>query len=171
MKIQVDDYKFYRHTNFMDKSYKEKYISDIDKVILDGHVASNNVPPLQTKTDLYDHVKFLNRWIELQIKIKTIIEENIGKVQLTESWANISREDNRFSFHTHKRDITAVYYLKNNYTNYGTQIDDKVIIPGLENSVLIFDGKINHSIINMPFELAVHPHNNRYSVVFDYDTI
>ena len=25
--------------------------------------------------------------------------------------------------------------------------------------------------INMPFELAVHPHNIRYSVVFDYDTI
>ena len=70
-----------------------------------------------------------------------------------------------------RKDKTAVYYLKNNYTNYGTQIDDKVIIPGLENSVLIFDGKINHSIINMPFELAVHPHNNRYSVVFDYDTI
>ena len=171
MKIQVNDYTFYRHTNFMDKSYKEKYISDIDKVISDGYVASNNQPPLQTKTDLYDQVKHYNRWIELQIKIKTIIEENIGKVQLTESWANISREDNRFSFHTHKRDITAVYYLKNNYTNYGTQIDDKVIIPGLENSVLIFDGKINHSIINMPFELAVHPHNNRYSVVFDYDTI
>ena len=104
-------------------------------------------------------------------EIKDIIEENIGKVKLTESWANISREDNRYGFHTHKRDITAVYYLKNNYTNYGTQIDDKVIIPGLENSVLIFDGKINHSIINMPFELAVHPHNNRYSVVFDYDTI
>ena len=171
MKIQVNDYTFYRHTNFMDSTYKEKYIADIDKVILDGHVASDNVPPLQTKTDLYNHVKVYNRWIELQEKIKKIIEENIGKVQLTESWANISREDNRYGFHTHKRDITAVYYLKNNYTNYGTQIDDKVFIPGLENSVLIFDGKINHSIINMPFELAVHPHNNRYSVVFDYDTI
>ena len=171
MKIQVNDYTFYRHTNFMDSTYKEKYIADIDKVILDGHVASDNVPPLQTKTDLYNHVKVYNRQIELQEKIKKIIEENIGKVQLTESWAIISREDNRYGFHTHKRDITAVYYLKNNYTNYGTQIDDKVIIPGLENSVLIFDGKINHSIINMPFELAVHPHNNRYSVVFDYDTI
>jgi len=171
MKIQVNDYTFYRHTNFMDSTYKEKYISDIDKVILDGHVASDKVPPLQTKTDLYTHVKVYSRWVELQEKIKDIIEENIGKVKLTESWANISREDNRYGFHTHKRDITAVYYLKNNYTNYGTQIDDKVIIPGLENSVLIFDGKINHSIINMPFELAVHPHNNRYSVVFDYDTI
>tara|TARA_E500000318_G_C3568572_1_gene216777 strand:+ start:5770 stop:6285 length:516 start_codon:yes stop_codon:yes gene_type:complete len=171
MKIQVNDYTFYRHTNFMDSTYKEKYIADIDKVISDGHVASDNVPPLQTKTDLYDHVKVYNRWIELQEKIKNIVQENIGMVKLTESWANISREDNRYGFHTHKRDITAVYYLKNNYTNYGTQIDDKVIIPGLENSVLIFDGKINHSIINMPFELAVHPHNNRYSVVFDYDTI
>jgi len=155
----------------MDSTYKEKYIADIDKVISDGHVASDNVPPLQTKTDLYDHVKVYNRWVELQEKIKNIVQENIGMVKLTESWANISREDNRYGFHTHKRDITAVYYLKNNYTNYGTQIDDKVIIPGLENSVLIFDGKINHSIINMPFELAVHPHNNRYSVVFDYDTI
>ena len=171
MKIQVNDYTFYRHTNFMDNTYKEKYIADIDNVILNGHVASDNVPPLQTKTDLYTHVKVYSRWVELQEKIKDIIEENIGKVKLTESWANISREDNRYGFHTHKRDITAVYYLKNNYTNYGTQIDDKVIIPGLENSVLIFDGKINHSIINMPFELAVHPHNNRYSVVFDYDTI
>ena len=171
MKIQVNDYTFYRHTNFMDSTYKEKYIADIDKVISDGHVASDNVPPLQTKTDLYDHVKVYNRWVELQEKIKNIVQENIGMVKLTESWANISREDNRYGFHTHKRDITAVYYLKNNYTNYGTQIDDKVIIPGLENSVLIFDGKINHSIINMPFELAVHPHNNRYSVVFDYDTI
>ena len=171
MKIQVNDYTFYRHTNFMDSTYKEKYIADIDKVISDGHVASDNVPPLQTKTDLYDHVKVYNRWVELQEKIKNIVQENIGMVKLTESWANISREDNRYGFHTHKRDITAVYYLKNNYTNYGTQIDDKVIIPGLENSVLIFDGKINHSIINMPFELAVHPYNNRYSVVFDYDTI
>ena len=52
MKIQVNDYTFYRHTNFMDNTYKEKYIADIDNVILNGHVASDNVPPLQTKTEV-----------------------------------------------------------------------------------------------------------------------
>ena len=43
------------------------------------------------------------------------------------------------------------------------------IIPGVEDSLLIFDGKIRHQLCNMPFELAVHPHNHRYSIVFDFN--
>lgn len=38
----------------------------------------------------------------------------------------------------------------------------------IENSLLFFNGKIRHSITNLPFELAVHPHNHRYSIVFDF---
>ena len=47
---------------------------------------------------------------------------------LQESWANKSDEKNEFDFHTHKRDITVVYYAKNNYPVFGTNIDEQVII-------------------------------------------
>ena len=29
--------------------------------------------------------------------------------------------------------------------------------------------KIRHQLCNMPFELAVHPQNHRYSIVFDFN--
>ena len=63
----------------------------------------------------------------------------------------------------------AVETYKSNYPEFGTNIDEQVIIPGVEDSLLIFDGKIRHQLCNMPFELAVHPQNHRYSIVFDFN--
>mgnify|MGYP001338714171 CR=1 FL=1 len=97
------------------------------------------------------------------------VDDYVRDFNLKESWANKAVENSAFGFHTHDRDITVVYYAKNNYPEFGTNIDEQVIIPGVEDSLLIFDGKIRHQLCNMPFELAVHPHNHRYSIVFDFN--
>ena len=43
------------------------------------------------------------------------------------------------------------------------------MIPAVNDSLLIFKPDIEHRLTNMPFELAVHPHNHRYSIVFDFN--
>ena len=64
-------------------------------------------------------------------------------------------------------EVTAVYYLKNNLSCFGTIIEDSVIIPGEENSLLIFDPKIKHSIVNTPNNIYKNI-GPRYSIVFDF---
>ena len=82
-------------------------------------------------------------------------------------WANVSKEDNSYDLHTHKTDITSVYYLQNKYPEYGTNIEDNIVVNGFENSLVVFDGSIKHGIVNMPIELAKN--NYRYSIVIDYN--
>jgi len=38
---------------------------------------------------------------------------------------------------------------------------------GVEKSILLFDGKINHGIVNMPYETAIK--NRRISLVCDFN--
>ena len=115
-------------------------------------------------------MKNKTHWSDLYKKIRhSLMRHYTKEFTLQESWANKAVENSAFGFHTHDRDITCVYYVKNNYPEFGTNIDEQVIIPGVEDSLLIFDGKIRHQLCNMPFELAVHPHNHRYSIVFDFN--
>ena len=148
---------------------KKNLIPDIEDE-LKVNRATDAVPPHQTKTDLYERMKGRKHWDDLYKKIQhTLLRHYTKEFVLEKSWANKSDEKNQFGFHTHHQDITVVYYLKNNYPEFGTNIDEQVIIPGVEDSLLIFDGKIKHKLCNMPFELAVHPHNHRYSLVFDFN--
>ena len=59
------------------------------------------------------------------------------------------------------------YYLQNKYPEYGTNIDNKCILPAVENTCMIMNGKIPHSIVNMPKEVAEI--NKRYSIVINYN--
>ena len=179
-RLKVNNYVFYRELEVSKEEIrydswragsfnKENLIKDIEEEFrVNG--ASDKVPPFQTKVNLYERMKDKTHWSDLYKKIRhTLMRHYTKEFTLQESWANKAVENSAFGFHTHDRDITCVYYVKNNYPEFGTNIDEQVIIPGVEDSLLIFDGKIRHQLCNMPFELAVHPHNHRYSIVFDFN--
>jgi hypothetical protein len=169
--LEVNGEKFYRFFDVCPLLYKEKFISDANRLINEGYEASNNIPPVQTLNRTYqDKTKGLEHWDFLFNYINEKLEIAFNKnFYLTHSWINISKENNRYGMHTHPTDLTCVYYVKNNYPEYGTNIDDKFIVPFVENSLLFFNGKIRHSITNLPYELAIHPHNHRYTIVFDFN--
>jgi len=144
-------------------------IPDIDQELIDNP-ASESVPKYQTKTGLYGRMKGRKHWDDLFRKVcHSLMRIYTKPMTLVESWANLAKENSNFGLHNHYSDLTVVYYLKCNYPEYGTNIDNKVVIPAINDSLLIFNGKIKHQLMNMPFELAVHPHNHRYSLVFDFN--
>lgn len=144
--------------------------NDIDQEIENNNVATT-VPPIQTNNHIFEKNSHKIYWNNLnKFFIDTINKHYRKDVKLQASWANKSDESNCYGMHNHENiDLTCVYYLKSNKFEYGTNINDQIIIPFIENSSMIFDGKINHSIINMPYEIAHQKQNHRYTIVFDYN--
>ena len=170
MILEIDHDRFYRDFDVCPAGYKQKFISDTHQVIDEGYDAKD-VPPLQTLNAVYqEKMQGIHHWDYLVNFIQEKISEYTGKEsELLYSWINISMENNSYNMHTHNDvDLTCVYYLKGNFFEYGTNINNKIIIPFIENSLLMFDGKIQHSIVNMPKQLASQEENHRYSMVFDF---
>jgi hypothetical protein len=168
MIISIDNNNFYRKNNILEKDEKEKILQDVDYEL--KHNPCNEVPSYQTYSDLYFKYKNTSHWSKLYKTILFSIKEKIeGDYTLHKAWANLSKENNNFQFHIHDVDLTCVYYLKNKYPEYGTKLENNIIIEAIENSILFFNGGIPHSITNMPSEIAKN--NSRYSVVFDFKKI
>ena len=149
---------------------QEAFIKDIEQDLIDNP-AADYLPKYQTHAQMYQRMKGRKHWDDLFHKIKhSLLRYYTKEFELMKSWANIAKENSDFGDHVHTYDITVVYYLKCDLNEYGTYITDEgVMIPAINDSLLIFSGGIKHRLTNMPFELAVHPHNHRYSIVFDFN--
>ena len=149
---------------------QEDLIKDIDKDIIENP-AEPHIPPHQTHAQLFERMKGRKHWDDLYHKVKhTLMRYYTKEFTLMKSWANVSKEDNQFGNHTHSFDLTVVYYLKCTMPVYGTYIvPENVMIPAVNDSLLIFNGQIMHRLQNMPYEIAIHPHNHRYSIVYDFN--
>jgi len=173
-KIKIENKYFYREIGFCTENQRKSLLKDVIKILDDDIKRKdfdiNTIMPYQTRNNLYDIVKNKKYWLHfynrLYRKLYNIYQKEF---QLKQSWANLSKENNKFIFHRHEFDITCVYHLKNNNPEYGTNIENKVIIPAIENSLVIFKGNISHSICNMPKQIAKYKKNHRYSIVFDFD--
>jgi len=180
-RIKINDSVFYREPDISQEEIgypdgwrkgnwkQEDFIKDIEQDLLENP-AADYIPKYQTHAQMYQRMIGRKHWDDLFHKIKhSLLRYYTKEFTIWKSWANKAMDNSAFGFHTHDRDITVVYYVKNNYPEFGTNIDEQVIIPGIEDSLLIFDGKIRHQLCNMPFELSVHPQNHRYSIVFDFN--
>ena len=148
---------------------QENLIKDIEQEI-EENPASNNVPKYQTNSNLYSKMRGKKHWDDLFRKVcHSLMRIYTKPYVLVKSWANIARSNSNYGFHTHIQDLTIVYYLKCNYPEYGTNIENKVIIPAINDSFLIFNGNISHALSNQPYEVAINPNNDRYSIVFDFN--
>ena len=180
-RIKINDCIFYREPNISQEEIgypdgwrkgdwkQEDFIRDIEQDLIDNP-APDHIPKYQTHAQMYQRMKGRKHWDDLFYKIKhSLLRYYTKEYTLFKSWANVSRENSEFSGHTHPCDLTVVYYLKCDLPEYGTFImNEGVMMPAVNDSILIFNPEIEHLLTNMPYELAVHPQYHRYSIVFDF---
>ena len=171
--IKINDNIFYRTLGFCDENQRNLIFKDVMKAMdedIEKNLKTNFDSPHQTDNDLFERFKKKKHWKQFYNNLSNRLYNIYKKdLKLKECWANLSKENNNYKFHKHFRDITCVYHLKNNFYEYGTNIENRVIIPAIENSLVIFKGNISHSICNMPKQIAKYKKNYRYSIVFDFD--
>ena len=166
-KLVLDGKGFMIFENVLSEQDRKACFDDIKSLVSGGYVA-NGVPPLQTPPDLYSRVRNFVHWNNLYNFMKSSLQLNL---QLVSSWANLTVENGTYGMHKHETDLTFCYFVRSEHPTYGTNIEDKFIIPSVENSMVIFNGDIEHSIINMPNELIPKNDYNRCSIVFDFNII
>jgi hypothetical protein len=166
-KLVLDDKGFMIFENVLSEQDREACFNDVKELVSQGYV-SDNVPPLQTPSVLYSRVKHFAHWENLYNYMKTCMQLNL---ELKMSWANLTVENGTYGMHEHKSDLTFCYFARSEHPVYGTNIEDKFILPAVENSMVVFNGKIRHSISNMPNELVPKNDYNRCSIVFDFNII
>ena len=157
---------FFKFNDLLEKSIIEKLKDDIDYQIKNN--LCDSVPLYQTYNNLHKIYESSIPWQFFINKINSCVSQITDKnLWLIMCWANVSKENNNFTMHKHKTDFTAVYFLQNSYPEYGTCIQNNIVVKAFENSLIVFDGKLEHSIVNMPEKLAQD--NYRYSIVIDYN--
>lgn len=163
----LDGNRFMIFENVLSDQERLACFHDIKSLVSQGYV-SDNVPPLQTPPSLYDRVKHLSHWNKLYVYMKTCMQLNL---ELDRSWANLTVENGTYGMHAHKSDLTFCYFVRSDHPEYGTNVEDKFILPAVENSMTVFNGRILHTISNMPNELVPKNDCNRCSIVFDFNIV
>jgi len=181
-RLKINNNVFYREGNIskekinypdgwrMGNWKQEDFIKDIEKDLI-KNPAPDYVQKYQTHSQTYERMKGRQHWDDLFFKIKHSLMRYYAKeFKLYRSWANVAKEDSVFADHIHNCDITVVYYLKCDMPEYGTYItDDGVMIPAINDSLLIFNPNIKHRLTSIPPELFNSFKSYRYSIVFDFN--
>ena len=149
----------------------EKNFLKIKKDLIDNFKTYDHPDKLksgkQTTSDL--HIIFKSpHWLEYFNKLTDIMND-LGKEKLLKSWGlKIDKKQKQFLHRHPENRYTSIFYIQNDRYELGTQLkdnDNDIIIPGHENSILIFEGNILHD--------AVFPHsklkNPRYTLISDYE--
>jgi len=165
----VNGINFYRQTNVLSIDDQKEVFKDVSQEFLNNPCSCPTVPPIQTYSDLL--IKFGHKpsWKNLIRQVHLSVESYYSKhflsIEIIKGWANHSSKNNNYSFHNHYSDCSVVYYLESKFPEYGTNILNEFIITANENSMVVFNGKILHSITNMPD--FVGKDTNRISLAFD----
>ena len=149
--------------NFLPTTDRQKMLQDI-KLNFENNVHEDELKSgLQTKPDLHivnkgDHwKKFFNRL--------NLIMRKFNKTSIRKCWSlKIDKKQDPY-YHRHNDTISSVYYIQNEDPNLGTYFKEMdLLIPGVENSIVVFKGSILHD--------AVFPKKNlnkpRYTLITDY---
>ena len=162
-KIVINNNEFIRKFNVLNNDDRLLIKKDIDWELTNNLDPVSSSSPYQTRSDIFNRYQKTNHWQNLYKAFSEVSNNSYPNL----TWANLSNEDNRYGWHSHKDiRLTCVYYLISPYPEFGTKLQNGVILEAIENSILFFNGSITHSVSNMPFGLGKF--NHRYSVVFDY---
>ena len=162
-KITIDNNVFLRKFNVLSTEDRLLIKKNIDWELTNKPNLVSLEHPHQTDPDIFFKYQHTTHWQTLH----KAFSEVAGDLLLKTTWANLSNEDNRYDWHKHESaKLTCVYYLISPLPEYGTRLTNGINLEATENSILFFEGKITHSVTNMPPALAKF--NHRYSIVFDY---
>ena len=165
----VNNIKFYREFDLCER----KDLISIKEAI-DLEFAKNNIvwthPLYQTWSDLHERLKHVPSFNTLKNKVIKLVKNINKELKLTTCWTNLSTEDNVYAFHSHSTKLSCVFYLQSKQDCYGLRLKKpEIIFPSIENSIIIFDGSVSHSIEYMPNKVFDSVNSYRYSVVFDFN--
>lgn len=166
----VNNNKFYREFNICKAEDLKNIKQAIDIQFAKDYVVwDKNFPLFQTPSDLDEKLKDVSSFNKLKNKIIKLVK-NINKdFKMLKCWCNLTTENSKYLFHTHNTKLTCVYYLQSNQDCYGTRLEnEKIIFPSTQNSILMFNGSVSHSIEYMPNKVFDSVDSHRYSVVFDF---
>ena len=166
----INNNKFYREFNLCKKEDIKNIKQAIDIQFAKDYVVWDKKFPLfQTPSDLDEKLKDVSSFNKLKNKIIKLVK-NINKdFNMLKCWCNLTTENSKYVFHTHNTKLTCVYYLQSNQDCYGTRLEnEKIIFPSTQNSILMFNGSVSHSIEYMPNKVFDSIYSHRYSIVFDF---
>ena len=167
---QVNDFRYVRELNVLTDEEHRLILNDALGELRHNPCTDENTPPIQTWPILFVKFGHMPHWKTLALKAHSLTERYYNRqVKSLDigAWANLSNETNRYTFHQHKCDCTAVFYLQSDLPEYGTDINNEFIIKSTQNSMIVFDSKKIHSVTDMPPELGkIH---NRISISMDID--
>lgn len=167
---------FFQKFNVLSKNEINDLVNDIDYEIRE-HLCTT-VPLFQTYPNLHEKYHHKTSWKTFFANVNTFVNECYSKhlnnkinFKIESCWANVSKPESNYQVHTHDIELlTLVFYLKNTSKECGTLLyfEDhcNTIIGGEENSMLLFDGNIPHSIVSSPLETLLH--FPRYSIALDF---
>ena len=169
--LEIDSEKYYQFFNLLEQEDIELIVKDINYEIT--HRLVVDFPKYQTKPDMYEVYGKEKHWLNFYNKIYECLSHFYKEVELKASWGNVVKGITDYTIHQHIYDITTVFYLQNKYKEFGTLIKPnkiskkEFIIPGKQNSLLIFNGNIPHMTTMPPLEICES--NPRYTIATDYN--
>tara|TARA_R110002012_G_scaffold142392_1_gene300357 strand:+ start:3781 stop:4317 length:537 start_codon:yes stop_codon:yes gene_type:complete len=166
----VDDIKFYRENDLCKTEDLKNIKEALDLEYAKGNIVwTEGFPLYQTSNDLHEKLQHVSSFNKLKNKVIKLVKGINKDFKLFKSWCNLTTEDSKYAFHSHDTKLTCVYYLQSNQDCYGLRLkDQKIIFPSIQNSILMFDGSVSHSIEYMPNKVFDSVDSHRYSVVFDF---
>jgi|TARA_R110000803_G_scaffold53476_2_gene109766 hypothetical protein len=167
MKSEWNNYSLYVVHDFLSLKDRNILIKDIDNEIKNNS-HKDKLSGTQTKPYLYKKYR-TKPWNNYYTKLNKIIGA-LGKLKLKNSWALKINKHSKSFLHKHNSEITSVLYLQNPNKYCGTYLCDgkkDVIVPGHENSIVIFSGRILHDAV-FP-ETSVLKNKPRYTVITDFN--
>jgi len=159
--------EFVHIKNFISKKDKLKIKKDLEKIIKSNVFMDNKITGKQSLNNLHKIFK-TKHWKNYYKKLSEITKK-YNKNKLKSSWCLKILEKEKQFFHRHKNNtLTSIYYVSNENFELGTHIknnDMEVIIPGYENSILIFKGEILHDAVFPKYKLK----KPRFTLITDYE--
>ncbi len=149
--------------NFLSTTDQHKMLQDV-KLNFENNVHEDKLKSgLQTKPDLHI-VNKGSHWKKFFNKLNLVMKK-FNKTCIHKCWALKINKKQDPHYHRHGEFITSVYYLQNENPSLGTYLREiDIVIPGHENSIVIFKGNILHDAV-FPKDKLKKP---RYTLITDY---
>lgn len=162
-----ENLNFVHIKNFINKKDSLKIKKDLEKIIKSNVFMDNKITGKQSLNNL--HKIFKTKHWKNYYKQLSEITKKYNKNKLKASWCLRILEKEKQFFHRHEKNtLTSIYYVSNENFELGTHIknnDMEVIIPGYENSILIFKGEILHDAVFPKYKLK----KPRFTLITDYE--
>ena len=154
--------------NFLNKKDLLNIKKDLEKIIeIDVYYFDRKSGGTETVNKLHLMYK-TKHWKTFYDKVSNVVKK-YNKNKIKYSWCLKILEKEKQFFHRHeKNSLTSIYYVANDNYELGTHIINnnmEIIVPGYENSILIFKGELLHDAVFPNYKLK----KPRFTLVTDYE--